>query len=300
MLARLNSIVITPLLLCLAGYTHAQIPNCLDSQAALAFWRPIAETADSIDANTLAIPLLQCLNSPDPALRDEIGYGLFSHWLRSEMLAQGTQLQLLQLLSDNLQERGTELSLQRSFSALILSELLRADAMQAFMSDAQREQLLEVSVEALQIENDYRGWEPELGWVHPVAHLADVMWRFSLHPSLDEPQARRILAGIRSKVGLNSIHYGFNEGDRLARPLAILLRREALPPEEFVDWLSSFDTPHSVNTWPETFTSAQGLAELHNSKQFIRALSDQLAGVELAGPIQEKLTSLVELFTGLV
>ena len=285
---------------CIANAAQAQAPDCADASTALEYWRPIKIDADNVDANALAAPLLKCLNSPDPELRDEIAFSLFSSWLRSEKLSEERQQFLLQQLSANLSQGETDLSLQRSFSALIISELLRADAIQAFMTQPQREQLLQTSITALGAEKDYRGWDDTLGWVHPIAHISDVMWRFALHPSLTEDQAQQILLAVRTKAITSESFYHFNEGDRLARPVAILLRREALTSETWVNWLATFDKPSSVSSWPDVFGSAAGLTELHNTKLFIRALADQLQGVELDSIVHTKLDELIAMFTGLV
>lgn len=300
MFTKLGRAVTTAWALGLASTVSAQAPDCLDTAAALEFWRPIAATAGSADAEALAQPLLQCLNSPNSELRDDIAYGLFSTWLRDEQLSAERQQFLLQRLSANLGSASAELSLQRSFSALIISELLRADALRAFMTPSQREQLLQTSVQALRVERDFRGWEEGLGWVHPIAHMADVMWRFALHPTLTEAQATLILSAVRGKASTAESFYHFNEGDRLARPIAILLRRGALSSSAWLNWLASFDSPNSLSTWSAALGSAAGLNELHNSKLFIRALSDQLRGVELDRPVQEKLEELVAQFTDLV
>ena len=300
MFAKLSKAAILSWAISLTSTASVQSPDCLDASAALDYWRPIAAAADSADADALAEPLLQCLNSPNPELRDNIGYGLFSTWLRNAQISVDRKQFLLQQLSANLSSATRELSLQRSFSALIISELLRADAIDAFMTATQREQLLQASVQALRDEQDFRGFEDELGWVHPIAHLADVLWRFSLHPALSEDQAALILIAIGNKVSAAENFYHFNEGDRLARPIAILLRRDALSSTAWLNWFADFSMPKSVNAWPEAFGSTRGLTELHNTKLFIRTLSDQLQGVELDNAVQEKLDELVALFSELV
>ncbi len=300
MKTRLYSAALLVCGLATANLALAQVPDCGDNDAALAYWRPIAAQNTPANVDSLAVALLQCLSSPNAELRDEIAYGLMTTWLRSKSLSPERQLFLVQQLSTNLASRGTETSLQRSFSALILSELLRADALKAFMTDAQRDVLLHTSSAALSEEDDYRGWDETLGWVHPIAHMADVMWRFALHPALNETQAQEILQAVGNKAAVSEAFYHFNEGDRLARPITILLRREAASPEEFTEWLAQFETPKSTSSWGEAFGSREGLAELHNSKLFIRALADQLQGVDLPGVVQEKLAAVVALLTNLV
>jgi len=42
------------------------------------------------------------------------------------------------------------------------------------------------------------------------------------------------------------------------------------------------------------------MAELHNSRQFLRALSDQLEGHDVPEPVSDTLDGLVAGFTGLI
>ncbi|MBT3532193.1 MAG: DUF2785 domain-containing protein [Gammaproteobacteria bacterium] len=285
-----------------AASSQSDQSSCLDTAAALDYWRPIHATADNENhaTNQLARELIHCLGSADSELRDGISYDLLTYWLRSEKISTETSSFLLQTLSPNLEESYSDQTLLRSFSALILGELMRADNLNSFMSEQDRLELLRTSVIALDNESDFRGLVEDIGWVHLIAHLADVLWRFSLHSALDEEQSRLILTGIRSKAGPTAAGYGFNEGDRLARSVTILIRRQALPTEEFVAWLESFDAPTSMNAWPDAFSSIEGMTELNNSKQFIRALSDQLQGQDIDPAIQSKLEELIDLFNTLV
>ncbi|NKB33198.1 MAG: DUF2785 domain-containing protein [Pseudomonadales bacterium] len=274
----------------------------MQTESALSYWRPIREsiTEAEHDANQLATALVSCLGSPNSELRDRIGYELFTYWLRNEQLSQQTKIDLFQQLASNIDQESTANSLLRSFSALILSELLRADNLSTFMSDSERLKLLQQSVLALSNESDYRGLVEDIGWVHPVAHLADVLWRFALHSSLNQQQARLVLEGVRRKAGVTTASYGFNEGDRLARPVSVLIVREILPALAIIEWLNSFNSPAVMDNWYDAFASIEGMNELHNTKLFIRALSDQLQDESINSEIRAMLDELVAVFTAIV
>ncbi|GJM12754.1 MAG: hypothetical protein DHS20C12_11570 [Pseudohongiella sp.] len=272
------------------------------AESALEFWRPIRETIreNQANPNELVFDLLACLSSPNSELRDSIAYEMLTYWLRNEALSEESRISVLQLLSLNLSKRGVSNSLERSFSALVLSELLRSDNLDAFMSDALRSELLVEVVDALDEESDYRGLVQGLGWIHPIAHMADVLWRFSLHGELTAEQTRLVLQAVRSKAGTRQAAYAFNEGDRLARPVAVIVARQALPDTELIQWLDSFGSPQSSASWFDSFSSPEGMLELHNSKLFVRALADQLIGVEMGDGLRAKIDELVALFTSLV
>ena len=148
--------------------------------------------------------------------------------------------------------------------------------------------------------SDFRGLDEDLGWVHPVAHMADLLWRFALHPSTTPDQGREILRAVRHKVAPITAAYAFNEPDRLARAISTLVARELVPADEIAAWIESFATPASMEKWSDAFRTPAGMTELHNTKLFLRALSDQLDGEVVDAGISAAIASLVQGFTQLV
>lgn len=274
-------------------------PDCVASESNLQWWREIAINRDEerINADALAYDLLPCLGSANSELRDSLGYGLYTYWLRNDLLNTETKGFLYTQLSEGLSIENT---LFRSYSALILSELLRADAIDEFLSNAQRETLLQQAGQALRDEVDFRGLDPELGWVHPIAHLSDVLWRMALHPSLNSDQARQILAAIRNKATPVNEAYQFNEGDRLARVIVTLMQRDLVEASQWLAWFSEFESRMSGEDWGSVFADVEGMKELHNAKLFLRALSDQLEGVNLSAELQGKIDAILAILTDLV
>jgi hypothetical protein len=273
--------------------------DCLDTQAALSYWRPIREKASTSEAppDALALELVSCLSSPVAELRDRIGYELFTLWLRNDRLTDATRKSLVEELSVRIATppagASDNAALGRSFSALILAELMRSDAQKPFMSSEARQTLLERAATALERETDFRGLEADVGWVHPVAHLSDLLWRFALHPESSSAQAEMILAAVKAKIAPTLAFYTFNESDRLARVVSTIIRNELVDAKRMGEWLRAFESPQSMDAWSDAFSSREGMAELHNTKLFMRALSDQLAGEETSPQITEPLDALV-------
>ena len=287
-----------------SGFSSARAAGvgCLNTSEALAYWRPLREAPEmsSSSANSLALELLSCLGSPNPELRDQIGYELYVEWLRNDRLTDATRHALLRELSIRMRQKGNDVSLSRSFSALVLGELMRSDANKAFMSSQQRQGLLDDAIETLRNEQDFRGLVADIGWVHPVAHLSDLLWRFALHQETTPAQASSLLLAVRSKVAPVETSYTFNESDRLARVVSTLISRQLLDVEITAEWIESFSTPLTMEMWSDAFRTPAGMAELHNTKQFLRALSDQLATTNVADAISEPLAALVQGFTQLI
>lgn len=282
--------------------TYAAAMGCSDTQLALQYWRPIKEqiATSNAAASELSLELISCLGSPNAELRDEIAYELFTYWLRNDALSHETRLLMLSELSERMNDTRIESSLSRSFSALILAELMRADGQTSFMSEAQRGALLESTIAAIKNEYDYRGLDDEIGWVHPVAHMSDLLWRFALHPETNSRQAHQILNGVEARVAPTETSYRFNESDRLARVVSTLIQRANITDDEADLWLEQFATPKSLEAWSDAFRSSADMAELHNTKQFLRALSDQLESTDVGEKTREKLHMLVQGFTQLI
>jgi hypothetical protein len=188
----------------------------------------------------------------------------------------------------------------RSFSALVLSELMRSDVQAAFMQDADRSRLLDLAIHAFLNETDFRGLDPDLGWIHPLAHQSDLLWRFALHPRTTAPQAERILDALRARLMSAAAPFIFNEGDRMARVAATLLATGKPGESEILEWLNSFESPGSMSTWEDAFRTPRGMVELHNSKQFLRALNDQVLGLDLSNTVAARLRMLLGEFRRLV
>jgi len=66
-----------------------------------------------------------------------------------------------------------------------------------------------------------------------------------------------------------------------------------VPPEVLGRWLEAVTTPQGMKSWDEAFRSEAGLARLHNTKQFLRALHTMLVQQRQPVPHQEQLLPLV-------
>lgn len=250
------------------------------------------KVADDTARQNLALALQACLASPDPALRDEIGFDALSHWMRSAQLSPATlhtlrATQLAQLTqsaqsaqsaqpkpspaqASGLGESGGAASgFAQPFAALTLAEVARVDRKQAFLTPEQRQQLVSVATSWLAALRDYRGFDEKEGWRHGVAHGADLMLQLSLNPALDKPQMEAMLAAIAAQVaiGPDSHFYRYGEGERLMAPVFYLARRSEITASEWDAWFTRLLAP--LKKGPTTQAS---LALRHNLSGFLLPL----------------------------
>lgn len=140
------------------------------------------------DARPLVEELCRLLASPDPVERDEVGYSVLATWLGRDRL----DPDLCRRLGDEMADRlSAEDIWVRSFAALILDALVSYGTFDpAWVQSFER---------WYADETDLRGNDPDLGWLHAVAHGADLLGTLGLRAEVDpvamlDLAARRLVA----------------------------------------------------------------------------------------------------------
>lgn len=228
---------------------------------------------DDEDADALALALADCLSNPDPAIRDGIAYeGIFA-LLRGARVSDETKRTLLSHLSKMLSsDTPDELGFSKPFAALALSEVARADRIKPYLTQIEREQLVETGVAYLSSVDDYRGFDEEQGWRHGVAHGADLVMQLALNENVGVSEHRLILSAIASQVAPNDTFYIYSEPERLARPVIFIAARNSLTEEEWTAWFNSIVDPAPLSAWSDAYSSNAGLAKRHNTYGFLSTL----------------------------
>lgn len=184
--------------------------------------------------------LVEDLRSPDPVVRDETAYRTAKRWI--PQLEPAERLDL----GDRVTEHLTSPAVQaRTFAPLVL----------AMIADAGdwRPQWWSAFADWFPAETDLRGYDAELGWLHAVAHGADLLGALSRFPG----QNPCPLAGLAVARLLAPTDHLFDaqEDDRLAFALARILSHPDLTADRSAQWLgpvvAAFRTgePGPVPAW---------------------------------------------------
>jgi hypothetical protein len=108
-----------------------------------------------------------------------------------------------------------------------------------------------------------------------VAHGSDLLWRLAVSSKTTKADLERILQAVSSKIAPDGEHaYIHSESDRLARVVVYAMDRGVLDGAWLKGWVRQTVQPGSLGNWNNAFGSAAGLAKLHNTKQFLRALEN--------------------------
>lgn len=239
-----------------------------------AFWQEIAENdyklPDSYNARDLLPDLFAFLASPDPVLRDDIGYMAFVYWITRDKHFSADELRdLMKTLTENLSHESV---LLRSFSVLVLSVIAYYDVQAPFLETSEVADLLATSLRYLNAETDLRGYVEGSGWHHATAHTADVLKFLCRNPKMDTKQHELVLNAIfeRLTMPVDTI-YIHNEDERLTLAIIDIMRRVTIPVDVWEKWLNDF------SNWRETHTHKDGFSsKVHapsmNCKTFLRSL----------------------------
>lgn len=269
------------------------------------FWKNIAENDYAIpkghDLIDLTEELLGYLDSPDSELRDDIAYRTFHQWINKLDLYEPEVLRSIRdVLMDNLfvglRQVDDNTVLLRSFSALVLSLVIYYDNIKPFLEQEEFDVMLDAVLRYFEAEWDLRGYDEKLGWIHAIAHTADLLKFFIRNKRTEDENHEFILQSIANRLmdstGVIFVH---DEDERLALAALEIVRRGEMEFEAIVAILYQFEAwkKHNIGTEfdPKVFATNQ------NVKHFLRSWYFQVTKIEpenLPEDYQEGLVGVLE------
>lgn len=231
---------------------HRTLTCVLGLSVLLGSWRPASAQAPVYDAtfwravaaNEFKVPTSQpmpamldsltaLLGSSDPVLRDDVAYSTLANWIyRQRVVSVEERRRLLGLWQANLRvgigETGTPTVLRRSFSALALGTLVILDNEAPYLDRPEFDALLRSALAYLRDERDVRGFDSTLGWMHAVAHTADLLKFLARSRHLTRDEQGLLLQGIADAMIRLETPLVNGEDERLARAVLSIAARPDL------------------------------------------------------------------------
>lgn len=222
------------------------------------------------------------LSSPDPVLRDEVAFSAAERWILRDKLVDAAGLRRLmdqwsRNLAVGLGESGTDSVFGRSFSALCLSLIAAADLQASFLEAAEVESLFGRMLDYFAKERDVRGFDPARGWMHSVAHTADVLKFLARNRKLGAGVDRRLLDAVRAKILAADTVFTWGENDRMALALQSAVRRDDAIPAALDEWTAHWVEAHRALWSGGPQVNPRTFAQTENARQVMRSLYAALA-----------------------
>lgn len=173
----------------------------------------------------------EMLASPDPVDRDELGYSIVATWLSRGVIPTHLRIEL----GDRMAQRFSADDIwTRTFAPLVLDVLVTHGTFE--------DRWVAPFGQWYPEEADLRGHDAELGWLHAVAHGADLLGTFGRHPAVQpalmlDVAARRLTASTRHL-------WADGEDERLGQAISLTLTHPELAEADALAWIDAV-----ANSW---------------------------------------------------
>lgn len=250
-----------------------------------AYWQAMMQSGMNVPPDRgldeCTVELVEMLGHRNPRLREDLAYPLLTTWI-----GRGVYDDLLSGLGDGiapglrhgLGHDGDVSVMRRSYSALMLAEIIGRDNIVQLMSAASVLDWGDRATAWYVREQDHRGWIPEQGWANAIAHGADLLAALARSRHFGRLELTVLLDVMADRV-LTPTAYIWRHGeeDRLAYAVMTVLHRNALDPSIVEPWLARLGDGirpprtrgHLEAEWPSP--------SVRNTSSFLRALHLQLA-----------------------
>jgi len=257
------------------------------------FWRVIASDEKALPqgewVGELAPELLSWLGSTDAELRDQFAYRILAAWIERDQFEPDQLRELASQMLDNLQiglgQRDGDGVFLRSYSTLVLMEVVAYDNAHPFLREDEVARVLDVVLDYLRQECDLRAWVEGPGWAHAIAHTADLLMMLARNLQLGPFELERLLDAVADRLlqpcGVVFVQH---EDERLAYAALNVLRRGLIDRAVLDRWLARFIHPAGRDSWRLVYTMDGESAARVNVTNFLRSLYFQLILTENPPP----------------
>ena len=258
------------------------------------FWTAIAKNDYKIPVGhtleELTKTLFGYLGNIDSELRDDIAYIVYANFLKREMYSKDEIRKHVDELLSNLEkgigEIETDSVFLRTFSVLLLAEIVYNDNKKPLLDKDQVETIVEKGLAYLDAEKDPRGFIPVKGWAHALAHTADLMQELGKSRFVEQNDLERLLRRIANKlVHSTNWVYIHGEDERIANAVMAMLHRNTVSVDFLRSWLKSLTEPEM--SWKGAYMDEGQAQAFHNVRNFLRSV---LVNVLSENNLEEKET----------
>lgn len=198
---------------------------------------------DSVSKNLLNL-MLDNIGSLDAEIRDEVIFESFYYLLNENLLSDSNKQYILNYIMEHnllyldINKGNNNAVFTRTFTALLLVELLKNHYRYNWIKETYEIELIKMAIEYMLKEKDSRGKDKKYGWAHAFAHGADLLGTGAYSKEFDSKDARKALEVIDYAL-FEMGGFLYDEEGRLARASMNLIKSGKLDEKQLIEWINS-------------------------------------------------------------
>lgn len=253
---------------------------------------------ENLNINELVNEMLLNIGTLDFELRDDLIHIGFENLIANGSITDLKMKEILKICLDNnhlfykIGEDDKHAIYTRSFSLLLIPQLLDRNLKSPFLDKIDIKLIKEKLVEYANKESDFSGYSIKYGWAHAAAHLADGLEALLKYP-IDTVDINDILDIIKKMVKIDKMVYQHLEEERLIRPFLLMLKN-GLEVKLALNWLEALSEWDPKEDWNLEFTVLYNVRSFLSSLYFIIKDSNVPNKEILAVKIEEILTKIMK------
>jgi hypothetical protein len=142
------------------------------------------------------------------------------------------------------------------------------------LSDEVFSSVVQTFISYYEKEKDYRGYQTNVGWLHSIAHAADLFSQILQNPLLPNEQVQTIFEVIKKKFMIHDYMFVHDEDERTINAIEKAVRNNVVDEEYMVSYIKSFSNFEKGNVFPDAYNILRNVKCLLRSLYF-RFLDDE-------------------------
>lgn len=231
---------------------------------------------DFKEVNILSLTeeLIKHIGDPDPNIRDGLIYPVLAHLLhddvhQKEELIKFTHLLLSEeYLFKGIHTKSIKNTVTRTFTLLQLVILIYKHNKDHSLTDELQIRIFNAVLEYFNNESIYLGYDDTYGFVHAVAHTADVFNQMAKSPLLTKVQVKEILSLIVKAFKNNTYQFICDEDERMVNAIETMIKSNYISKEELILFIDSLADFEKGDKYPEAYIITSNIKGILRSLYF--------------------------------
>lgn len=188
---------------------------------ALTYYQEKGKLQNHIHMHSLLKSMTAYIGSTDSVLRDQLIYSSFCQLSLDNQIEHELYIELAKYVVSNdflfygIGEYETDTVFTRSFTTLLLAVILYKDNREDFLPQSMVDKIKENMILYINTERDIRGYVPNKGWAHSIAHAADVFDELAKNKKISQESAIDLLKSLWTKIYVHQSVYVHDEDERI-------------------------------------------------------------------------------------